>query len=171
MAPHPAWTVQASYGFVKSPEQLRPDEDLSRATASATWAPGRGTTAASLVWGMNREPGHDDHSLLVEGDWDLDGVNAVFGRAEWVQKAASELSVPGVDPEERFGVGNVSLGFLRSLAPYGAIVPALGVRASVGIIPRALRGAYGSDGLLSLFVYVLLRPAASVGHEVHGGHG
>src|SRR3989454_1189894 len=52
--PGPNWSLQGSYGYVKSPESLRPAEDIRRSTFSATFnqplADG-GNWASTLVWG------------------------------------------------------------------------------------------------------------------------
>src|SRR5207237_7797222 len=35
--PGPNWSLQGSYGYIKSPESLRPDEDVRRTTVSAIY--------------------------------------------------------------------------------------------------------------------------------------
>src|SRR5207237_1081773 len=55
--PCPSWSLQASYGYVKSPESLRPDDDIRRTTVSATYnrsMQGGGKWATTFVWGRNR---------------------------------------------------------------------------------------------------------------------
>src|SRR5438093_449457 len=54
--PAPAWAFQVSYGRLNSPEQLEPEVDVDRTTASAMyageWTGGRWET--TVAWGRNR---------------------------------------------------------------------------------------------------------------------
>ena len=100
-APSPHWTLQASGAFIKAPEELHPDLDLVRTTASVqhTRTTAAGLWSSALVWGYNaaRENGtatddHTGHAFLLESDLSR-GPWAVFGRAEAVQKGPDELGV------------------------------------------------------------------------------
>ena len=56
--------VQVSHGFLRSPEGLRPDEDVHRTTASATWnlpLGQRRNLQTTLAWGRNAPTGRDHH--------------------------------------------------------------------------------------------------------------
>src|SRR5438094_6126674 len=94
--PDPRWSVSAWYGYLKSPEVLHPDESLHRYGAAAlTTQPfgRRGTWSSALIYGANAPIGTDRlaSSVLLESTVDLDGTNAVFGRAEYVEKSTEEL--------------------------------------------------------------------------------
>ncbi|HZR09016.1 MAG TPA: hypothetical protein VFA79_10570, partial [Myxococcales bacterium] len=61
-------SLQISYGFLKSPESLRPSESLHRATASATWSVpwrAKGNLAVTALWGRNIEPDHSTDAFLL----------------------------------------------------------------------------------------------------------
>jgi hypothetical protein len=92
--------LQVSRAFIKSPEDLHPDENVRRTTASVlhsrTWGDHQ-FIASSLVWGLNQGHGaHAEHAVLAETNLTL-GRPTFYGRYEWVQKSSEELSyyVPG----------------------------------------------------------------------------
>jgi hypothetical protein len=71
--PSENWALQASHGFIKSPELLHPVEDVNRTTASAIYSkaltPGSSLNATA-VWGMNKIKDHKgENAVLVEGEW------------------------------------------------------------------------------------------------------
>ena len=161
------WSVAASYGYLKSPEELHPDENQHRLGASVLYTTRLGRLAdwaSALVYGANKHTGSADpsqgfaHSLLLESNAQLDDRNSIFGRVEWVQKSAEELVVPGADPEERFDVWSLGLGFIRGIVEYGGASLALGVRGSLNIVPTGLEPTYGTRTPAGLAVYLRLRP-------------
>jgi hypothetical protein len=70
------WSLQASWGFLKSPEQLSPRQNEVRYTASAEYADG--PFAATFAWG--HKLGSD--ALLFEGEYRPADAWTVFLRAE-----------------------------------------------------------------------------------------
>src|SRR6185503_2605386 len=54
------WALQASYGRIKSPEDLHPDVDLDRTTASAIYQAGSSQT--TFAWGRNAPRGGHGHA-------------------------------------------------------------------------------------------------------------
>ncbi len=166
--PDPHWSLAASYGYLKSPELLKPEEDQHRLGASVLYTrhPGRGGDwASALIYGANKhtvpgEPGHGfDHSLLLESNAQLDDRNSVFGRAEWVQKSAEELVVPSADPQSRYNVSALVLGYVREVLQYGGASLGLGLRGSLNFVPEALKTSYGTRTPAGIAVYVRLRPS------------
>jgi hypothetical protein len=174
-APVSTFAVQASYGRLASPEALFPSESLHRATASALWDEriGRAGNAAFLVaWGRNLEGGQADDALLAEGTWDRDGHDAFFARLEWVEKSARDLGAAGRDPEERFGVVALALGFVRSFGPLAGLMPGVGARFAIHDAPGALAPLYGGRAPVGVLVFVQLLPAMTEGAApgAHAGH-
>src|SRR2546422_7526147 len=79
--PGPRWSVSGWYAFLKSPEQLHPDESLHRFGVSAlTTQPfgEDGRWASALIWGANDPLGSGPlaSSVVLESTVDLDGTNA-----------------------------------------------------------------------------------------------
>src|SRR5881296_1772301 len=97
--PGPRWSVSAWYAYFESPEGLHPDEAFHRIGASALTARpvgSGGTWSGALIWGAN-DPigsGEPSNSVVLESTFDLDGRNAVFGRAEYVRKSGEDLALP-----------------------------------------------------------------------------
>lgn len=181
--PSPGWSLAASYGYLKSPEALHPEENQHRIGASVLYAGGlgQGHWAAALVYGANRHTGPGasggfEHSLLLEANAELGSRNSVFGRLEWVQKSAEELVVPGFPADARFDVGGLVLGYLREVARYAGAGLDLGVRGSLDVVPAGLEPTYGTRTPAGLALYLRVRPLAlgahpGMSHEAAAGEG
>ena len=150
-APGPNWTLQASTGFLRSPEVLHPDLDVVRTTASVQHAvpTAAGAWSSALVWGYNaaRENGkatdeHTGHSVLLESDL-ARGAMAYFGRAEWVQKDADELGVTVPGGHAHAAVTALTLGAARTVGRVGPVKAMVGAAATGYLVPSDLRAAYG----------------------------
>jgi hypothetical protein len=157
--PTSSTSLQVSYGYLHSPEAIRPLESEHRLTASAQYdkpISGGGNLALSAVWGRNIGPVTTD-SLLGEAQIDLDGKNVPFLRLEYVQKPAEELVVPG---QAIYGVAMAVFGYARRLAPVGPVVPLIGAALDAGYVPGGLQSAYGTRFPLGAFVFVGIQPGA-----------
>lgn len=176
VTPAPHWSLAASYGYLKTPEELHPNENQHRLGASVLYirriARG-GDWASSLVYGANKHttPGSlsqgFEHSVLLETNAQLDDQNSIFGRAEWVQKNAEELVMPGANPGAHFNVSGLVLGYIREVVQYGGASLGLGVRGSVDFVPEGLRGTYGTRTPAGIAIYLRLRPTVmTMAHEM-----
>jgi len=156
------WALQVSHGFIKSPEELKPDENVHRTTASATatypWN-NTGYLAATALWGLNKTPGQDaSNAALLEATLRLNKC-AVYTRYEWVQKSVEELNLlePVYGPSDRqFALNTVTLGGAYDLLRIGHLVLAAGAQVSVNRPATALQGLYGKtplSGELYLHIY------------------
>ena len=154
-------SAQVSYGFIKSPEALRPEDSEHRLTASVQYT--AGGLALTGVWGRNIGSQTTD-SLLGEAQLDLDGQNVPFLRLEVVQKPADELVVPG---DEVFGVGLAVLGFAHRFTSAGRVVPFVGAALDLGYAPGSLSSAYGTNSPLGGFVFFGIQPAKLQAGEHH----
>src|SRR4051812_13791469 len=108
--PTPEWSAQISHGYMKSPEELHPEESVRRSTASVMNLmnfSGDRHLATTLAWGRN-DHGHDPtNAYLIESSL-MSGNVSIFGRAEYVEKNGEEL---GLLPEDRkIPVKQLSLG-------------------------------------------------------------
>jgi len=143
--PTPEWALQASWANIVSPEQLEPDVNERRVSASAIYTRRVGDDG---LWATTLAFGHKDlrtqgggsgpglSALLLESAFKPDGRWTVFGRAEWVQE--NELA-PGVHP-----VGKVSLGAIRDVAVARHVKVGVGALVSGYALPQALKAAYGA---------------------------
>jgi hypothetical protein len=165
--PTPQWSLAASYGYLKSPEELHPDENQHRLGASVLYTrriARDGDWASALVYGANKhtapaEPSRGfEHSVLLETNVQVDDRNSFFGRAEWVQKSAEELVISEADQEDRFKVSGVVLGYIREVVQYGGASLGLGVRGSINFVPEGLTATYGTRTPAGIALYARLRP-------------
>jgi hypothetical protein len=93
-------------------------------------------------------------------------MNTVFGRLEYVQKSPADLAVPGAT-NVRYDVGEVSLGYFRTLRQRAGVVLGVGARGTVNLVPPSLRDSYGSRWPVAA-VCVALHPRGTA-HEHDGG--
>ena len=158
-------SLQASTGRLASPEQLEPDVDQRRTTASATWNrpfSWRGvggywqTTGA---WGRNaKRPGTTTDAFLLDSAVSH-GAHTVFGRLERVDKDELFANAPASPLHDRvFGVGKASLGYAYTVGLPKRLYLDLGGLVSRYDLPRALQAAYGADPTSAmLFTRLTLR--------------
>ena len=162
--PGPRWSVSGWYAFLKSPEQLHPDESLHRFGVSAlTTQPfGKdGRWAGALIWGAD-DPlgsGRVSNSVALESSIDLDRMNTIFGRAEYVRKSAEDLVVPAAPAGATYDVAALALGYRRTVGTFAGLAAGVGARGSVNFVPASLQPEYGSRTPVGLAVYLELRPS------------
>ena len=159
--PTARWALQASYGRIHSPEQLEPEVNQDRFTASAmvdgTWGD-TGRWEGTLAWGRNRNrPGHTLDAFTAEGAFESGGRHTVFGRLERVEK--DELFIQS-DPRAGrvFDVGELTAGYRYDVLRRGHTALGLGASGTVSLIPGALKSTYGDTPTsASLFLRAALR--------------
>lgn len=142
--PSANWSLQASWADQKSPEQIHPEDDERRWSASALYA--RDTTlgkvAATLAWGRRTAShGPELDAFLVEmsvrprPEWTL------FARAEAERTDELRIGLPdGVDD-----VGRLSLGAIRDWRLATHALLGLGAVVSRNWPGDALSTSYGGD--------------------------
>lgn len=176
--PTGAWTLQASHGFLKTPEAHEPG-DVRRTTASASWMRKRasGWTAATVAYGRNNKLGGDFNAFLGEATHVV-GANAFYTRVESLQvesdvlrfgehtfvgssKLVAHQHVPETG-EGRDVVSAFTLGGLRTLARPWAWDFGAGADVTFYIVPDTLRPYYGSSPV-SFHVFFRVRPPAPMG--------
>ena len=142
--PDPHWSLQASWGRLRSPEQLDPAVNEDRWTASAIYTLPLGQDgwwSSTLAYGAKR--------LSVTGQT-LDGWVAetavkpndpwtVFARAEGVRNP--ELSPTGAAD----AVGEVSIGAIHDWRASRHMQIGLGALHAFDMVPSALLAAYGEN--------------------------
>jgi hypothetical protein len=160
--PSKNWALQASRGFIKSPEISHPEHNVNRTTASVQHS-GKLTghnrwVASSLVWGYNRSEGHNEHSLLAESNLQLNKW-AVYGRYEFVQKSFNELGIMGAElpAKDVLPVSLFSLGLNRQVASFSNTLVQAGAQIGVYATDPFLKSVYGTAPL-SGQVYLRFTP-------------
>jgi hypothetical protein len=184
--PNESWSLSGSYAYLKSSEQLHPEESLHRLSASVLYGRSFGTYgdwASAFIYGANKHTGQTNlsNSLLVESNLTLDRRNTVFTRAEFVQKGPEDLPTSrAMTPASavaqgaresmivitnpvapiQYDVGEVTLGYVRELASvYGGSL-GLGAAGTINMVPSVLRATYGTRMPVGATVFLRLRPGA-----------
>ena len=101
--PTPELALQVSYGFVKRPEDLHPDENVRRTTASMLHSPtwGERRWSGASIWGLNQ--GHDahaEHTVLAKTSLTL-GRPTFYGRYGFMRKDSEELDFYASGPTDQ----------------------------------------------------------------------
>jgi hypothetical protein len=138
-------SVQASTGHLVAPEQLEPQINVQRTTASATCS-----VPLGLSWQTTLAFGHNDPSVgpassawLLESQWRITPAHTVFGRIERVGK--DDLFLPGNTLYSQvFTIEKLSLGYIYDFAHWNALGLGVGGLVSTYSFPAALNGSYGS---------------------------
>ncbi|HEX4533561.1 MAG TPA: hypothetical protein VH000_04965, partial [Rhizomicrobium sp.] len=141
--PDENWSLQTSWGYLKSPEQLEPNVNENRFTASATYVKPLGedsSVAATLAWGLKKESsGSSLNGVLFETEYKPADLWTLFARAEWEQN--NEL-VPG---GAIHAVQAISLGAIRDFRVADHLKFGIGALYAFDFVPSSLKPAYGSD--------------------------
>ena len=138
--PSPDWSLQVSHGSLHSPEQLEPEVDVRRTTASVMYNRplADGNWQTTFAWGRNtRSPGDSSDAFLLESAATC-RRHTLFGRVERQQN--DELL--GLHSEEfgPFIVGKLSLGYIYDFVRQDSWRVGAGVLGSVAQIPASLNG-------------------------------
>ncbi|GAA0626012.1 hypothetical protein GCM10009422_23430 [Brevundimonas kwangchunensis] len=146
--PSPEWSLQASWADVTAPEQLEPDEDETKWSASAIHTRPFGADgwhSATLAWGRKtNDHGESKVAWLLEGAISPDDRWTLFARAERIE--TDEL-VPGVGGGhgDLYTVSKASLGAVHDWRIAPNVRFGLGALYSLNQVPGPLEPLYGGD--------------------------
>ncbi|MBC7554205.1 MAG: hypothetical protein H7257_09515 [Taibaiella sp.] len=146
--PSTRWALQVSQGYLTGPEAIRPTENITRTTASASYVypiSPRKYFAATALWGQNAVTAQEpSNAALLEATL-RQKKGVIYGRAEWVQKTGEELSLDPLAYSQRyrFNVQALTLGAAHDLYFFKGVFAALGAQATVSRSEPSLNGLYG----------------------------
>jgi len=158
--PAPPWALQVSYGRLESPEQLEPNVNQERTTASVMYQ-GRwsgGMWQGTLAWGRNvNEPGHVLDAFLAEAASRVGEAHTFMARFEHVAK--DELFA---EPDSRAGVvyqvTELTAGYRYDFWRVTHAVAGVGVTGTLSLVPDELHGDYGNrPGSGLVFAHIAIR--------------
>lgn len=144
--PGPRWSLQASWAHAESPEQLEPEANQRRLSASAIYTVPLGerrwwsTTAA---WGRRSSEGVDLDAWVLESAIKPTAAWTIFARAERTE--TNELTPALGHDGPVFTVAKASLGAVRDFRISDHVALGLGGLYAVNFIPSGLEAAYGGD--------------------------
>ncbi len=94
--PSKNWALQVSHAYLKSPEALRPNENVNRTTASVEYVislKNNHSFDATAIWGMNKQKNEDgENAALLEASYHFKKL-ALYGKYEYVKKSTEELNL------------------------------------------------------------------------------
>ena len=142
--PDPHWSLQASWGHLRSPEQLDPAANEDRWTASAIYTVPLGKDgwwSSTFAYGSKRlsVTGQTLDGWVAETSVKPNDPWTVFARAEGVRNP--ELSPTGAAE----AVGEVSIGAIHDWRISRHIKVGLGALHAFDMVPAALLAAYGEN--------------------------
>jgi hypothetical protein len=158
----PDLAFQVSHAYIESPEGLEPQLNRHRTTASLIYnkrvAPDS-NWASSLVWGQNNDT-HEGktESVLLESDYQR-GLNAFYGRWEWVQKSGHELVLAPSDFREIFPVNALSIGYVHDFSHAANVDVGAGAQFTVDFWPAELDRYYGAAPGYGFQIFLRMRPS------------
>ncbi|MDX6498270.1 MAG: hypothetical protein QOG23_1530 [Blastocatellia bacterium] len=178
--PNNNWSMQVSYGFLRSPEAAEPTTDIRRATASLQYNKlfNRGNWASAFIWGRNHtsSPGevHNLNGYTAESTVNFLDKNYVYTRLELVDKnellGASDRALLGIkDDHPSFRIGAYTFGGARDVWNSKHVSMAIGSDLTFYSKPSVLDRLYGANPV-SWRLFLRLRPTKMdmSGHEIHG---
>jgi hypothetical protein len=142
--PGPDWSLQGSYGYLASPEQLEPNVSVRRSTASASYnAPFGVSWQTTFAWGHNApSSGEASNAWLLESEARLTPWHTVFARLERVGK--DELFLPESALFGRtFIINKLTVGYIHDFVHWAALSLGLGGLISTYSYPAELNTSYG----------------------------
>lgn len=169
VTPGQNWAAQFSIAGLHSPEELHPDEDVLRTTASISYNRrlAKGNWSSMLLWGRNRFVNEfTQNGYLAESTLRFADKNYVWTRVENVDRT-NELLLDGNAPppgfhEQPFArVQAYTAGYSRDIVDFGGWSMGIGGQVNWYGVPDKLRPTYGDHphgGLL----YIRFRPTGNV---------
>jgi hypothetical protein len=160
-------SLQTSFGYIKSPEALTPDENVLKASASIAHnklfnpeIENYTNLATTLVWGMNAPYsvgiGQPLHSVLLESELQFIRNNFFYTKMEYIQKDDHEL-VLNLNNDRVFNIFAWTLGASRNIVNYSNLSLSAGVQASLYFPQSDLENFYGKYPL-AFEVFLRLAP-------------
>jgi hypothetical protein len=157
--PTPRWALQTSWGHLVSPEQLEPDKNQDRLTASAIYTrrlAERTWWSTTVAWGRRRSTGDTAlDAVAVESAVKPSAAWTLFARVEREQN--DELIVAGRARGSRYTVGKTSVGAIRDLRVSDALVIGIGALYAFNVVPQPLGVLYGGTDPKGAMVFVRVK--------------
>lgn len=168
--PSKQWTLQVSNGWIHSPEDLEPQQNVDRLTASAIHTKMLSSdsyVATTFVYGQNHfsDNGKTLPSALLESTLQL-SKTAIYGRYEFVRKDAEELDLHAQYPTNpNFSINALTLGASRILTTFKNTDLRGGVQGTLNFSPGPLQTLYGAAPV-GFEVYLRVSPSMmKMGHH------
>jgi hypothetical protein len=161
--------LQTSFGYIKSPEELDPNTNIHRTTASAIYNLPLGPDtnwSNTFVWGQNNATKEGKtQSFLIESNYQR-GRDTVYFRWEHVGKSGHELVLNEAAHTRIFPVAGYTLGYVRDLSHGNGLDIGLGTQFTIDNRPDTLDRYYGDDLGYAFQFFLRIRPSLH-NHAAH----
>jgi hypothetical protein len=140
------WSLQVSWADVKSPEQLEPDENVRKWSASAIYTRplgAHGWWSTTAAWGTRTSGERWLNAYALESAVNVNDAWTIFARAERVEN--DELTFIGGHHGPAFTVSKASIGLIHDWRLAGHLKLGLGGLVSANAVPTPLKALYGSS--------------------------
>ncbi len=160
------WSAQYSFAHLTSPEDLHPEEDVQRMTASITYNRPlvRGGWASTLLWGRNRvvETGQVFNGYLAESTLQFADRNRIWGRIENLDRTSELLlgkqpEPAGFDEQLLARIQAYTVGYDHDFPLLPGLSTALGGQVSFYAKPDFLSSIYGEHPAGAI-LFIRVRP-------------
>jgi hypothetical protein len=167
--PEQNWSAQYSFAHLSSPEQLHPEDDVQRMTASVSYNRPftRGSWASTLLWGRNRvlQSGQIANGYLAESTLQFAEHNHVWTRIESADRSnelllGKHVEPPGFDEQFLARIQAYTAGYDRDFPLVPGLSTAIGTQVTFYGKPHFLTPIYGQHPL-GVILFVRVRPTAS----------
>lgn len=175
IAPAADWSGQFSIGRINHREELEPEVNTLRATASIHHHRqfGSGHVASSLIWGRNKDVHHAESRVFNAYAFEST-VNFLKRNWAWTRIENVDRDATLIGQQEETPIGRVqsySFGYERDLPiRISSLNLGLGVQATTYGLPDHLKRTYG-DRPASLVVFLRLRPTGNMQDHMRMMHG
>mgnify|MGYP001384173119 CR=1 FL=1 len=151
--------IQASHGFLKSPEEFEPG-DVRRTTASLSWWRNHagGYTALTAAYGRNDKADGAFNAFLVEAT-SRRGDLSIYSRLENLQVEAALLAGLSEADHSAVRLTAFTAGAVREISHWKQFDIGLGADLTAYRVPEALQPSHGSRPL-SFHAFLRIRPPA-----------
>lgn len=163
--PSKRWALQVSHGFIKSPEELHPGEDVNRTTASAVFS--NASLNISGVFGLNKIKNNKaENSFLLEGSKTIKRAT-IYSRYEYVQKSVEELALDETiyGHDAVFPVNAFTLGINYDVIQLANTRLSAGTQFSYYHADEKLNNLYGKNPM-AFEVYLRIYPSLMKKHKM-----
>lgn len=144
--PTASWSLQTSWADVKSPEQLDPDENETKWSASAIYTVPFGDDgwwSTTGAWGRRSSGQEDLDAWVLESAVRPNAAWTVFARAERTEN--NELTSVGGHHGPVYTVAKASIGAVRDWRVSQHVSFGVGGLYAFNFVPDGLEAAYGGD--------------------------
>jgi hypothetical protein len=169
LQPGQNWSAQYSFTHLTSPEQLNPENDVQRMTASVSYNRPftKGSWASTLLWGRNRvlQSGQIANGYLAESTLQFAEHNHLWTRIENVDRTSELLlgkqaEPPGFDEQFLARVQAYTAGYDRDFPVIPGLSTALGAQVTFYGKPDFLTPIYGQHPI-GVILFLRVRPTGN----------